>query len=153
MASKLLTNEFQNHICLDYECSTIEEAIRKAGDLLVQCGCIKPPYIEGMIRREQEHSTHIGFGVMIPHGTEDTLDCVLRPGICILKIPNGVPYHDTTITMVIGIASREEDPLQELMQITDILLTPTTCEQFLNASSKQEFIEMINKHYTEEGEL
>ena len=153
MASKLLTNEFQNHICLDYECSTIEEAIRKAGDLLVQCGCIKPPYIEGMIRREQEHSTHIGFGVMIPHGTEDTLDCVLRPGICILKIPNGVSYRDTTITMVIGIASREEDPLQELMQITDILLTPTACDQFLNASSKQELIDMINKHYTEEGEL
>ena len=153
MASKLLTNEFQNHICLDYECSTIEEAIRKAGDLLVQCGCIKPPYIEGMIRREQEHSTHIGFGVMIPHGTEDTLDCVLQPGISILKIPNGVSYHDTTITMVIGIASREDDPLQELMQITDILLTPTACDQFLNASSKQEFINMINKHYTEEGEL
>lgn len=84
MASKLLNDEFQKHICLDFECTTIEEAIRKAGDLLVQCGCIKPPYIDGMIRREQEHSTHIGFGVMIPHGTEDTLDCVISPGISIL---------------------------------------------------------------------
>ena len=100
MASKLLNDEFQKHICLDFECTTIEEAIRKAGDLLVQCGCIKPPYIDGMIRREQEHSTHIGFGVMIPHGTEDTLDCVISPGISILKISNGVPYHDTMITMV-----------------------------------------------------
>ena len=27
MASKLLSNEFQKHICLDYECTTIEEAI------------------------------------------------------------------------------------------------------------------------------
>ena len=26
MASKLLSNEFQKHICLDYECTTIEEA-------------------------------------------------------------------------------------------------------------------------------
>ena len=153
MASKLLDDEFQKHICLDFECTTIEEAIRKAGDLLVQCGCIKPPYIDGMIRREQEHSTHIDFGVMIPHGTEDTLDCVISPGISILKISNGVPYHGTMITMVIGIASREEDPLQELMQITDILLTPEKCDQFLNASSKQEFIDMINQHYFEEGEL
>lgn len=153
MASKLLNDEFQKHICLDFECTTIEEAIRKAGDLLVECGCIKPPYIEGMIRREKEHSTHIGFGVMIPHGTEDTLDCVLQPGISILKIPNGVSYHDVIITMVIGISSREEDPLQELMQITDILLTPELCDQFLNASSKQEFIDMINRHYLEEGEL
>ena len=61
IASKLLNDEFQNHICLDFECTTIEEAIRKAGDLLVQCGCVKTPYIDGMIRREQEHPTSIGF--------------------------------------------------------------------------------------------
>lgn len=78
MASKLLSNEFQKHICLDYECTTIEEAIHKAGDLLVQVGCVKPPYINGMIRREQETSTDIGLGVMIPHGTEDTLNFVLN---------------------------------------------------------------------------
>ena len=66
MASKLLSNEFQKHICLDYECTTIEEAIHKAGNLLVQTGCVKPPYINGMLRREQETSTDIGFGVMIP---------------------------------------------------------------------------------------
>ena len=28
MASKLLSNEFQKHICLDYECTTIEEAFK-----------------------------------------------------------------------------------------------------------------------------
>lgn len=153
MASKLLSNEFQKHICLDYECTTIEEAIHKAGDLLVQVGCVKPPYINGMIRREQETSTDIGLGVMIPHGTEDTLNFVLKPGISIVQIPHGVSYHGNTIHLVIGISSREEDPLQELMQITDILLKPEKCHQFLNASSKQEFIDMINQNYVEEGGL
>ena len=142
MASKLLSNEFQKHICLDYECTTIEEAIHKAGDLLVQVGCVK-----------QETSTDIGLGVMIPHGTEDTLNFVLKPGISIVQIPHGVSYHGNTIHLVIGISSREEDPLQELMQITDILLKPEKCHQFLNASSKQEFIDMINQNYVEEGEL
>lgn len=153
MASKLLNNDFQKHIDLDYECSTIEEAIHKAGDLLVRNGCITPPYIDGMISREQEHSTYIGFGVMIPHGTEDTLKFVLKPGISILKIRNGISYQGNTIHMVIGISSREEDPLQELMQITDILLKPEKCHQFLNASSKQELIDLINQNYAEEGEL
>ena len=96
MASKLLSNEFQKHICLDYECTTIEEAIHKAGDLLVQVGCVKPPYINGMIRREQETSTDIGLGVMIPHGTEDTLNFVLKPGISIVQIPHGVSYQCCT---------------------------------------------------------
>ena len=121
MASKLLSNEFQKHICLDYECTTIEEAIHKAGDLLVQVGCVTSPYINGMLRREQETSTDIGFGVMIPHGTEDTLNFVLKPGISIVQIPHGISYHEDPIHLVIGISSREEDPLQELMQITDIL--------------------------------
>ena len=142
MASKLLSNEFQKHICLDYECTTIEEAIHKAGDLLVQVGCV-----------EQETSTDIGLGVMIPHGTEDTLNFVLKPEISIVQIPHGVSYHGNTIHLVIGISSREEDPLQELMQITDILLKPEKCHQFLNASSKQKFIDMINQNYVEEGEL
>ena len=39
------------------------------------------------------------------------------------------------------------------LQITDILLKPEKCHQFLNASSKQEFIDMINQNYVEEGEL
>ena len=38
-------------------------------------------------------------------------------------------------------------------QITDILLKPEKCHQFLNASSKQKFIDMINQNYVEEGEL
>ena len=106
-----------------------------------------------MIRREQETSTDIGLGVMIPHGTEDTLNFVLKPEISIVQIPHGVSYHGNTIHLVIGISSREEDPLQELMQITDILLKPEKCHQFLNASSKQKFIDMINQNYVEEGEL
>lgn len=115
--------------------------------------CFSVPSINGMIRREQETSTDIGLGVMIPHGTEDTLNFVLKPGISIVQIPHGVSYHGNTIHLVIGISSREEDSLQELMQITDILLKPEKCHQFLNASSKQEFIDMINQNYVEEGEL
>lgn len=80
MASKLLSNEFQKHICLDYECTTIEEAIHKAGDLLVQVGCVKPPYINGMIRREQETSTDIGLGVMIPPWHRRHSEFCFKPG-------------------------------------------------------------------------
>ena len=90
---------------------------------------------------------------MIPHGTQNTLDSVIKPGISILKLRHGISSQGNTITLVIGISSREEDPLQELMQITDILLKPAKCHQFLNASSKQEFIDMINQNYLEEGEL
>lgn len=153
MAGKLLTDEFYNNICLNSKCSTVEEAIHLAGELLVQNQYTAPEYIQGMLERELEHSTYIDFGVMIPHGTDASLPYVLRPGISIIQIPDGFCYRGNTIVLVIGISSKEEDPLQELMQITDILLKPEKRNRLLNASSKQEFIDIINENYLEEGEL
>ena len=54
---------------------------------------------------------------------------------------------------MIGIACKEEDTIQELMQITDILCKPEECEKLLSAASKEEFIRIINENYLKEGEL
>ena len=45
-----------------------EEAIRKAGELLVKGGYVTTEYIDGMLAREQTMSTYLGNGVAIPHG-------------------------------------------------------------------------------------
>lgn len=110
-------------------------------------------YIEGMLKREKEYPTYLDYGVMIPHGTEDTLSCVLHPGISIVTIPKGFPYLGHKVTFVIGISSKEEDPLQELMQITDILLDSEKRIRLLHPSSKQEIIDVINENYMEKGEI
>ena len=153
MAGKLLSDDFLNLICLDFSCSTAEDAIRQAGNLLLENQYITSGYIDGMLRREQDHPTYLDFGVMIPHGTEYSLSCVLRPGISIVHIPRGFSYLGHRVSFVIGISSREEDPLQELMQITDILLEPEKRGRLLNPSSKQEIIDVINENYFEKGEL
>ncbi len=44
------------------------DAIRQAGELLIQGGCVEPPYVNGMLAREQTMSTYLGNGVSIPHG-------------------------------------------------------------------------------------
>src|SRR5699024_11785944 len=71
-------------ICLDFSCQTAEEAIRQAGNLLLENQYITRDYIDGMLNREKEHPTYLDYGVMIPHCTQDTLSCVLRPGISIV---------------------------------------------------------------------
>lgn len=153
MASKLLSDDFPNLISLDFSCHTAEEAIRQAGNLLLQNRYVTEGYIKGMLKREREYPTYLDYGVMIPHGTEDTLSCVLHPGISIVTIPKGFPYLGHKVTFVIGISSKEEDPLQELMQITDILLDSEKRIRLLHPSSKQEIIDVINENYMEKGEI
>lgn len=153
MAGKLLNDEFFSNIRLNSKCSSLEEAIQQAGEVLVQNKFVTRNYISGMLERELKYPTYLDFGVMIPHGTEDSLQYVLQPGISIIQIPDGFPYLGHMVHLVIGISCKEDDPLQELMQITDILLKPSKRERLLNASSKQEFIDVINENYFNEGEL
>jgi mannitol/fructose-specific phosphotransferase system IIA component len=153
MAGKLLNDEFYKNICLEESCSSLEEAIVKTGKLLVQNQYVTERYISGMLEREKECSTYIGFGVMVPHGTEESLEYVNQPGLCILRMKDGFSYRENQVIMMIGIACREEDSLQVLLQISDILVKPERRERLLHASSKQEFINVINENYLEEGEL
>lgn len=153
MAGKLLNDEFLNNIAWGLPSAAKQESIRIAGRLLVSNGYVRPGYEDSMLERELEHNTYLGFGVAIPHGTENSLSQVLRSGICIAHFPEGIDYNGETVFYVIGIACKEDDTIQELMQITDILCKPEECEKLLSAASKEEFIKIINENYLKEGEL
>lgn len=153
MAGKLLNDEFLNNIAWELPSTTKEDAVRTVGRLLVSNGYAVPQYEDSMLKRELEHDTYLGFGVAIPHGTEESMDQVLKSGICIAHFPKGINYNGENVIYVIGIACKEEDTIQELMQITDILCKPNECEKLLSAASKEEFIDIINENYLKEGEL
>lgn len=55
-----------------------EEAIRRAGELLVAGGYARPEYVDAMLRREKLATTCLGMGLAIPHGTSDAKERVLR---------------------------------------------------------------------------
>ena len=47
-----------------------EEAIRAAGQVLVDPGHIAPGYVESMLGREGQANTYLGNGIAIPHGMQ-----------------------------------------------------------------------------------
>ncbi|MGI8866271.1 MAG: PTS sugar transporter subunit IIA, partial [Rubrobacteraceae bacterium] len=48
-----------------------DEAIRRAGSLLVQNGNVDDRYVDWMFEREESVSTFMGNAVAIPHGTSE----------------------------------------------------------------------------------
>lgn len=59
------------NILLNQQIATKEEAIRLAGQMLVDKGYVETGYIEKMLEREEMTSTFMGNFVAIPHGTDD----------------------------------------------------------------------------------
>ncbi len=99
-----------------------EEAIKQAGELLVQSGCVHPDYIKGMLEREKTMSTYVGNGVSIPHGQLDDLSLVYRTGISVLQIPGGVEWGlDNTAYLIVGIAATSGEHIGILANLAEVV--------------------------------
>lgn len=127
------------------------DAIRQAGQLLADSGCIRSEYIDGMLAREETMSTYLGNGVAIPHGTHDSIKYIQKSGISVLQVPDGVEWEEDEIAyLIIGIASSSDDHIEILSNLADVVededevmkMARTTDPQLiLDALSKQPQVE------------
>src|SRR5512142_232001 len=96
----------KDRIVLQANAADKDDAIRKAGELLVNSGCVLSPYIDGMLAREQTMSTSLGNGVAIPHGVYENREHILHTGISVLQLSEGVDWDEgEKVFLVIGIAA------------------------------------------------
>ena len=98
-----------------------EEAIRAAGRLLVEQGCVDESYIDAMLEREKLVTTYMGMGIAIPHGTTEQKARVKKSGIVMLQYPEGVDFGDEKAQLVFGIAGVGNEHLDLLSSICTAL--------------------------------
>lgn len=98
-----------------------EDAIRAAGTLLKQIGCVDDSYIDAMLEREKLVTTYMGLGVAIPHGTTQAKGAVKKSGIVMLQYPDGVDFGDEKAQLVFGIAGVGDEHLDLLANISNAL--------------------------------
>lgn len=99
-----------------------EDAIQQAGQLLVDSGCVKQNYVNGMLAREKTMSTYLGNGVSIPHGQFDNREDILQTGISVLQVPAGVEWEDDEKAhLIIGIAASSDEHMGILMNLAEVI--------------------------------
>jgi len=136
----------KDRICLQATAADKVGAIRMAGDLLVKSGCVLPEYVEGMLAREQSMSTSLGNGVAIPHGIYENRAHILRTGISVLQLTDGVQWDDgDKVYMVIGIAAKADEHVGVLSNLADAIDQEATLAELLNTHDS----DVILKHLGE----
>ena len=98
-----------------------EKAIRAAGRLLVEQGCVDESYIDAMLEREKLVTTYMGMGIAIPHGTTEQKARVKKSGIVMLQYPEGVDFGEEKAQLVFGIAGVGDEHLDLLSNICTAL--------------------------------
>lgn len=139
----------KNDIKIGLEINSKEEAIIKAGEVLVENGYVDADYIPAMLEREKIVSTYMGNFIAIPHGTDDAKKSIKNTGISIIQIPGGVNFadegdnEDKLVFVVFGIAGKDGEHLELLSKIAIFCSEQENVVKIVNASSEEEIIELL----------
>lgn len=139
----------ENMILLDQHVATKEEAIRLAGQLLVDGGCAEPEYIESMQARNRDVSVYMGNFIAIPHGTDDGKRFIKKTGISIVQVPMGVDFSgddeqdEKLVTVVFGIAGLNGEHLDILSKIAIFCSDINNVVKLADAQTKDEIIGLL----------
>ncbi len=131
---------------LNASAATKEEAIKIAGELLVQAGRVAPNYVAGMLAREQTMSTYLGNGVAIPHGEYENRADIIETGISVVQFPEGVVWEDDERAyLVIGIAAAADEHIGVLSNLAEVLEEPETAELLMQTDDPHIIIERLGR--------
>lgn len=131
-------------ILLQQPSVTKETAIRLAGKLLVDEGCVEPPYVEAMLDREKVFTTYMGMGIAIPHGTSEAKAQVKKTGITLVQFPEGVDFGDEKANLVFGIAGIGDEHLDMIQKIVQALDDPAALEKMKTTDDVDWILEQLS---------
>lgn len=105
-------------------------------------------YKEGILARESQGSTAIGDGIAIPHAK---VEAVKEAGLAAVTVPAGVDYEAfdgslaNLIFMIAAPAGGADVHLEALARLSTLLMTPNFKDNLIQASSKEEFLRIIDQ--------
>jgi mannitol/fructose-specific phosphotransferase system IIA component len=134
----------KDRISLQASATDKADAIRKAGELLVNTGCVLPQYVDGMLTREQSMSTSLGNGVAIPHGVYENRDHILQTGISVLQLVEGVDWDEgEKVYMVIGIAASSDEHVGVLSNLAEVIENEDTLAELLKTRNPDVIVKYL----------
>ena len=137
---------------------TKSETLDMAVDLMVKSEKISDceAYRKQVYLREEESTTGIGEGIAIPHGK---CDAVKKPGLAAMVIKNGVEFEaldDEPVTLLFLIAAPNTEDnihLDVLSKLSVMLMDEEFTESLRNASSVDEFMDIIDRADSEKKDI
>ena len=139
----------RKNICLELTAANKEEAIRFAGNKLVELGYAEPEYVDAMFEREKLVPTYLGESIAVPHGTVEAKDRVIKTGIIICQYPAGVQFgedDDEVAKLVIGIAAKNDEHIQVITTITNALDDPEAIDKLTSTTDVEEVLEILQSN-------
>ncbi len=121
-----------------------DDAIREAGQILVDAGAVDPQYIDAMFQREKSVSTYMGNFLAIPHGTNEAKSSIRASALSVIRYENPIDWDGHEVRFAIGIAGHEGGHLEILSKVAIIFSDSDEVDKLIAAGSAQELYDLLN---------
>jgi PTS system mannitol-specific IIA component len=125
------------------EAGTKDEAIREAGQLLVDAGAVLPEYVDAMFEREKSVSTYMGNYLAIPHGTNEAKDAITSSALSVVRYDAPIDWDGHEVRFAVGVAGVDGGHLELLSRIALVFADPAEVDTLLAAASGDELYELL----------
>lgn len=143
-------SEFLNpeNIKLKVNASSWEEAIRKVGKILVECGNVEESYIDTMIEKVKQHGSYIVVTdlLAIPHG--DISTGVINSGMALISLDKPVlfPENKSVKFLLAFCATASKDYLDALTSFLELVDNYNFLDIINSTNSNKKVLDTIKKY-------
>ncbi|MDR1037917.1 MAG: PTS sugar transporter subunit IIA [Deltaproteobacteria bacterium] len=121
-----------------------EDAIRRAGGMLLEGGYVTERYIEGMLARDRKFSTAIGNMIAIPHGEIEFKKEIRHTGLVVCTYPSGLEWGTETVKLVVGIAAKGVEHIEILEIMGDAFEDESSVEELVASADAERICKLLN---------
>jgi mannitol PTS system EIIA component len=121
-----------------------DDAIREAGQLLVDAGAVSPAYVDAMFEREKSVSTYMGNYLAIPHGTNESKESIRRSALSVVRYDAPLDWDGNEVRFAVGVAGVEGGHLEILGKIAILFSDADEVEKLIAAGSAEEVYELLH---------
>src|SRR3954470_5525851 len=124
--------------------STKDDAIREAGQLLVDAGAVRPEYVEAMFEREKSVSTYMGNYLAIPHGTNEAKDSITSSALSVVRYDAPIDWDGNEVRFAVGVAGVNNGHLEILNKIAIVFSDTDEVDKLIAARSAEELYSLLH---------
>jgi PTS system mannitol-specific IIA component len=121
-----------------------DEAIKEAGQILVDAGAVTGEYVDAMYEREKSVSTYMGNFLAIPHGTNEAKDAIKASALSVVRYDTPIDWDGNEVRFAVGIAGLNNGHLEILGKIAVIFSDMDEVDKMIAAGSAGEVYELLN---------
>ena len=124
--------------------TTKDDAIREAGQILVDAGAVAPAYVDAMFERERSVSTYMGNYLAIPHGTNESKDTITRSALSVVRYDSPIDWDGNEVRFAIGVAGVEGGHLEILNKIAIVFSDEDEVQKLIAAGTAEEVYALLH---------